>query len=130
MSDLIERDSDLDLDYSGGCGNGVTRGMDIHVAACPKNPDVFYRLLSDGVIEITAAADIKLVSAQNVVIESANKVSVQTGDGMDVLGDLTVMGNITASGEITDHERSMSAGREIYNLHNHPPDSSTPGVMQ
>lgn len=50
---------------------------------------------------------------------------ISTG-GITVEGDLSVLGNINASQEISDKTRSMSADRSIYNSHNHPGVMSGP----
>lgn len=40
-------------------------------------------------------------------------------DGVNIVGNVTVSGHIHASGDITDHTRSMRDDRAIYNRHQH-----------
>ncbi|HFQ4959204.1 TPA: phage baseplate assembly protein V [Vibrio vulnificus] len=55
--------------------------------------------------------------------------------GVKIYGDTWQDGNYTATGDITDHTRSMQADREIYNGHEHPgilpgPDKTKPTEQQ
>ena len=57
--------------------------------------------------------------------EGATTQLVSTG-GIRFQGDLSVIGNISASKEVSDKTRTMSADREIYNNHKHPGVMSGP----
>ena len=53
--------------------------------------------------------------------------------GVKVYGDIWQDGNYKATGDITDHTRSMQANREIYNGHEHfhgVPKTSKPEQQQ
>lgn len=47
--------------------------------------------------------------------------------GVKIKGDVEVVGNITATKDITDKTRSMQADRDIYNAHTHSGIKSGPG---
>ncbi len=51
------------------------------------------------------------------------KASLPEGGKAIIIGDLDVCGDITASGDIKDHTRTMQQDREIYNGHTHTGDS-------
>ena len=75
------------------------------------NPDVHRTTYSDGaLIEYNRATHVLMASLPN-------------GGRAVIIGDLDVDGDITASGEITDHTRSMQKDRAIYNGHTHTGDS-------
>lgn len=48
--------------------------------------------------------------------------------GVKITGDVEVVGNITATKDITDKTRSMQADRDIYNAHTHSGVRTGPGI--
>lgn len=52
-------------------------------------------------------------------LPSAGTVNLVSPAGVRIEGDVFVKGHINATGDITDHTRSMQADRERYNQHQH-----------
>lgn len=68
------------------------------------------------------------VVTDDLVFKVKNKVRFETPI-VEMSGDQHVVGSIKADGDVTDHTRSMQAGREIYNAHNHG-GGPVPGQQQ
>jgi len=63
-----------------------------------------------------------------LLIKAASKVRFET-PLIEVTGHLQVDGNIKADGDVADQTRSMQAGRDLYNEHEHE-DGSKPSPLQ
>lgn len=65
------------------------------------------------------------VVTETLLVKAGTKVRFetplieQTGN-VDIGGNAHVVGNVKADGQISDHMRSMSEDRELYNEHGHP----------
>ncbi|WP_454865400.1 phage baseplate assembly protein domain-containing protein [Pseudomonas hormoni] len=68
------------------------------------------------------------VETDDLLFKVKNKVRFET-PLVEMSGDQHTEGSIKADGEIEDHTRSMQAGREIYNGHNHG-GGPVPGQQQ
>jgi len=120
------------LSPSGELNQGVVlRGLYQDTALPPvTSPHKDHMTYADGaVIEYDREAH----HLKAILPEGATTELVSSG-GIRVVGDVLVEGDITSTKEITDHKRSMSADRGIYNGHDHTGDSggstSTPGAQQ
>jgi phage baseplate assembly protein V len=116
----------LVLSPSGELNQGVVLGS-LHqqnFAAPASTIDVHRVTYSDGaVIEYDRAAH-----HLSATLPSGATTTLISDGGVSIVGDVTVTGNIKASGDITDHTRSMQAGRDRFNAHQHPPGVPLTGV--
>jgi phage gp45-like len=76
--------------------------------------------------------DVSIYTATGIYITLHNatgaiSIFAATG-GVSVEGNLTVTGDIHATGNVSDGVRSMEADRDIYNIHRHPETGSTTNV--
>lgn len=55
----------------------------------------------------------------SVVLPNDATIAIVSEGGVSIQGDLIIDGDVKASGDISDHTRSMQADREIYNSHTH-----------
>ena len=62
------------------------------------------------------------------VLPSGATTELVSDGGVKITGDVEVVGNITATKDITDKTRSMQADRDIYNAHTHSGVRTGPGV--
>ena len=79
-----------------------------HHQANGDNPDIHRMTYKDGAVLEYDRATHHL------------KAHLPQGGKLTIIGDVIVTGSITASGNITDHTRSMAGDRAIYNTHTHP----------
>lgn len=105
------------LSPSGDPAQGVVLGA-INQQRFPAQgdrPDVHRTVYADGaVIEYDRAAH-----HLEAILPSDATTKLVSDGGIAIIGDVTVTGHIKASGDITDHTRSMQADRNIYNNHTH-----------
>lgn len=47
-------------------------------------------------------------------------------DGIKMIGNVDVDGNVTATGQVSDIQGSLAEMRQIYNAHAHPSDGAPP----
>ena len=80
-------------------------------------------------VAIRQGGTIEVLAGETVLI-SAPGVTIQAPNGCTVVGDLSVQGSITATGDVTDRTRSMAADRAIFDQHTHPPQVSDPPSPQ
>jgi len=113
------------LSPSGELTQGVVLGS-INQQSIPANgnsADHHRITYSDGaVIEY----DRKAHHLKAVLPNGASTQLISEG-GVEIVGDVFVAGNITATQDIKDHTRSMQADRDIYNAHTHSGIKSGPG---
>lgn len=55
----------------------------------------------------------------SITLPSGGTTEIISDGGIKIVGDVELDGNIKASGDITDHTRSMEEDRNIFNLHMH-----------
>ncbi|MFK7866221.1 MAG: phage baseplate assembly protein V [Alphaproteobacteria bacterium] len=85
-----------------------------HHPANGDNPDIHRMNYKDGaILEYDRAAH-------------HLKAQLPAGGKLTIIGDVDVAGSITASGDITDHTRSMAGDRAIYNNHTHTGNLGAP----
>ena len=114
------------LSPSGELNQGIVLGSicQQRFPAVGNSIDIHRMTYADGaVIEYDRAAH----HLQAVLPGGATTTLISDG-GVSIVGDVHVTGNITASGDITDHTRSMESDRAIYNGHQHPPGIPLTGV--
>lgn len=108
----------LVLSPSGDLAQGVVLGS-LHQQAYPAPGHAVHVhrvVYGDGaVIEYDRKAH-----ALKAVLPAGATTQLVSPGGVHIVGDVEVEGHIRASGDITDHTRSMQADRDIYNGHSHP----------
>jgi phage baseplate assembly protein V len=105
------------LSPSGDPAQGVVLGAinQRRFAAQGDRHDVHRVVYADGaVIEYDRAAH-----HLKAVLPGGATTELVSDGGVAIVGDVTVTGHIKATGEITDHTRSMQADRDIFNSHTH-----------
>lgn len=106
---------------SGDLAQGVVQGA-IHQGQFPANgdrPDVHRLSYDDGaVIEYN-----RKTHTLKAVLPGGATTELISDGGVVIVGDVTVNGNINATGDVSDSVRSMGEDRAIYNAHTHHGDS-------
>ena len=83
------------------------------------NPHLWHRTFPDGaVIQYNHQQQ-----AAHITLPPGATLHLVSDGGITVVGDVTITGNLAASGHVSDGVRTMAADRAIYNGHNHPGDS-------
>lgn len=118
------------LSPMGDFAQGVVMGAINQDAAAAQgnSADVCSITFSDGAVIHYNRKDHQL----KMILPDGAKTTLISKGGISIEGDVEVTGNIKASGDITDHTRSMQADRDIYNGHTHsdPQGGSVPATGQ
>ncbi|MCX4026619.1 phage baseplate assembly protein V [Endozoicomonas sp. SM1973] len=80
-----------------------------------NNPDIHIKKYKDQTTFSYNRKDKKLT----IAIAAGGNTELISDGGINIKGDVTIQGNLKASGDITDKTRSMAADREVYNEHTH-----------
>lgn len=88
-----------------------------------------YLTQDNGIVIDAKNTNVTVNNAETVTVNASTKVVLNTPT-LEVTGDITSGGNITASGDITDKVRSMAADRSIYNQHTNGSGTTTPTPQQ
>lgn len=111
------------LSPSGDPAQGIILGS-LNQTAFPANgdsPDIHRIDYDDGaVIEYNRATH-----ALKAELPDGATTELRSNGGIQFIGDLTVNGNIKATKDVSDKQRSMAGDRLLYNQHEHP--GITPG---
>lgn len=63
--------------------------------------------------------DVHLPQGGSIYVQANGSLKLTATGGVHIDGDLTINGQLTASGDVSDGTRSMEADRTIYNTHTH-----------
>lgn len=84
--------------------------------SAPKNTkELVYTRYSDG----AESQYDKEAHKISIILPSGGTTELISDGGVKIVGDVEVEGSVKASGDITDHTRSMQSGRELFNSHFH-----------
>lgn len=80
-------------------------------------------------LSLAGSGTVNITAAGGVTVNASGGVTINANDGMTInaaSGGVTIDGDLSVSGDITDHTSSMQDMRDIYDSHGHSPSASSP----